>query len=53
MDAEQAMVRTQKRVARAWETLQKILDLAEENTKGIDGYDDIAEWARNAIEYEP
>jgi hypothetical protein len=31
------------------QTLRHILDMAEENTKGIDGYEQIAEWARNAL----
>ena len=31
------------------QTLRYILDLAEEDSKGIDGYGMIAEWARNQI----
>ncbi len=31
------------------QTLKHILDLAEENMKGQDGYEMIAEWARKAI----
>lgn len=31
------------------QTLKHIQDLAEENTKGMDGYEQIAEWARNQI----
>lgn len=30
-------------------TLTHILDLAEECTKGMDGYEQIAEWAKNAL----
>lgn len=32
-------------------TLKHILDLAEENTKGLDGYGMIAEWAHKAINW--
>lgn len=32
------------------ETLQYILELAQENMRGLDGYEMIAEWARNAID---
>ena len=35
------------------ETLQHILDLAAENTKGQDGYEMIAEWARHIVTVKP
>ena len=31
------------------EALGNILSLADENAKGIDGYEDIAAWARTAL----
>ena len=31
------------------QTLKHILNLAEENMKGMDGYEQIAEWARNQL----
>lgn len=31
------------------QTMRHILDLADEQAKGIDGYEQIAEWARSAI----
>ena len=31
------------------ECLRHILDLADENAKGIDGYEQIAEWSRNLL----
>lgn len=35
--------------AEADQTLKHIRDLAEENAKGMDGYEQIAEWAKKVV----